>query len=149
MEATRIMCGDLLRTTKKLIFDKGSIVKVCGVNADATLPSLNLKGYADCCLANDDEYRAGVWLAYLEPIPLTPEFLAKYFGEVKKGRHYGLYDDYYDIDIREWSDGIWIFVHHCTEMATPDEQVTVSYVHELQHILRHCALDELADKFKA
>ena len=80
----------------------------------------------------------------IEPIPLTPEILEKngfvflcqdysayYLNKLEiRERELtaeGLYE--YDLEI----GGVWVLIH---------------YVHELQHILRLCGLNELADNFK-
>ena len=73
----------------------------------------------------------------VEPIPITEKFLAQNF---EKKVMYGIYEDYYDFEIREYSDGIYIANYHNCEMDLPDESVTISYVHELQHFLRHCRI---------
>ncbi len=85
---------------------------------------------------------------YFDPIPLTPEILEKNGFVYKELKGVGdkeiwrIEDDYYDIDIYEWSDSIWIFRYDCTEMSLPHTQVTMSYVHELQHALRLCGIEK-------
>jgi len=80
----------------------------------------------------------------INPIPLTPEILEKngfvsicddyfayYFNKLEiREREItaeGLYE--YELEI----GGVWVFIH---------------YIHELQHILRLCKLNELADNLK-
>lgn len=81
-----------------------------------------------------------------QPIPLTAEILEKNGFERRKldggAEVFVLADDYYDITIYEWSDSIWVFRYECTEMNTPYEQRTFSYVHNLQHALRECGIDK-------
>ena len=77
-----------------------------------------------------------VYLA--EPIPLTPEILEKNF---EKKTFYGIYDDYFDLDIREYSDSIYVATFHNCEASFPDQSVTLSFVHELQHFLNHCGIE--------
>lgn len=75
-----------------------------------------------------------------EPIPLSQEFFEKNgFGS---GDNLGLFDEYFDLTIREWSDSIWVLKYESTEMNTPPEQMSCSFVHELQHFLSHCAIDK-------
>ena len=62
------------------------------------------------------------------------------FNEFKT--FFGLYDDNYDLTIREYCDGMYVVNYHSCDMAIPDEQVVVSYVHQLQHFLRHCGIDK-------
>lgn len=75
----------------------------------------------------------------IEPIPLTAEILEKNF---EKKTFYGIYDDYFDLDIREYSDSIYVATFHNCEMNTPDQQMTFSFVHELQHFLNHCGIEK-------
>ena len=77
-----------------------------------------------------------VYLA--EPIPLTPEILEKNF---EKKTFYGIYDDYFDFDIREYSDGLYIVTYHSCEFNIPDQTIHLSWVHELQHFMRHCGIE--------
>lgn len=75
----------------------------------------------------------------VEPIPLTLAILEKNF---EKKTLYGIFDDYFDLEIREYNDGIYVATYHSCEMNVPDEQMVLSYVHELQHFLRHCGIDK-------
>jgi hypothetical protein len=91
------------------------------------------------------------WVRFslLEPIPLTPEILEK-----NGFKHYITEENSDDFDNREGdlyyclnrtADGYM----SCIDVA---HSFTISglikYVHELQHILRLCGLDELADNLK-
>lgn len=75
------------------------------------------------------------------PIPLTTEILEANGFELRD-EHYILSEDYYDIDIWEYSDGIWIVRYDCCEMNMPSEIWTISYLHELQQFMRHCKIDK-------
>ena len=75
----------------------------------------------------------------IDPIPLTPEILEKNF---EKKTFYGIYDDYFDLDIREYSDSVYVATFHNCEMNIPDQQMTFSFVHELQHFLNHCGIEK-------
>lgn len=76
--------------------------------------------------------------SHIDPIPLTKEILEKNF---EKKTFYGIYDDYFDLDIRQYSDSIYVVTFHNCEMSFPDQSVTLSFVHELQHFLRHCGIE--------
>jgi len=142
MKATELMTGDLVRVSKDVCYKKGTIVKIHGIDADHVFPEKGLKGVASCMQVNDpDGCTSGVWLDYLEPIPLTAEILEQN-GFKKKGHRYGIYDDYFDFEIYEYNDGTWIVTYHCCEMSLPDEQLLVCYVHQLQHFMRHCAIEK-------
>ena len=140
MEANEIMIGDLLRVTKDVCIKKGTIVRVRAIDADDSLPQKGLK-CAVRCQPIDDIYGmniGGVWLNYLEPIPLTAEILGKngfvpdnfspYYlpikdGSVRFSKHqYGLYCNI----LRPYQryDGV------------------CNYVHNLQHALRLCGIDK-------
>lgn len=84
----------------------------------------------------------------VEPIPITPEILEKNgfvydcgfwtianprYNNVRMVTYYSINDDVADAFL-----GHWAF----------DENYAIDYVHELQHALRLCGLNELADNFK-
>lgn len=75
----------------------------------------------------------------IDPIPLTTEILEKNF---EKKTFYGIYDDYFDLDIREYSDGLYIVTYHSCEFNIPDQTIHLSWVHELQHFMRHCGIEK-------
>ena len=81
-------------------------------------------------------------LDFIEGIPLTVEILRSN-GFEKKGHRYGIYDDYFDFELHEYNDGTWLVTYHCCEMSLPDEQVLIFHVHQLQHFMRHCAIDKV------
>lgn len=68
----------------------------------------------------------------ITPIPITPGILGRNFE--KKGS-YVIYDDYFDLEIREFSDSLYTVSFHDCEMVMPDQRVIVSFVHQLQHAL--------------
>ena len=81
-----------------------------------------------------------VEIADLQPIPLTKEILEE--NGFEKKIHYGIFDDYYDFELWEYSDGIWLTTYHNCEVSLPDEQVFISFVNELQHFLTHCGIEK-------
>lgn len=74
----------------------------------------------------------------VECVPINRKILEKNF---EKKTFYGIYDDFFDLDIREYSDGIYIVTYHCCEMNIPDQTVHVSWVHELQNFMNHCCIE--------
>ena len=76
-----------------------------------------------------------------EPISITSELLTK-IGFKKKGSRYGVYEDYFDMEVYQYSDGIWIAYYHNCEVNTPDEQLLVSYVHQLQNAMLMFGVDK-------
>lgn len=78
----------------------------------------------------------------IEPIPLTPEFLEKNFGEARNGGYFDG-DEFYELFIIEVTDGTWIIKQDNIEFSNiPRQQVMVSYVHELQHALKFCGIEK-------
>ena len=84
------------------------------------------------------DWQDGEDISWIEPVPLTAEILEKNF---EKKTFYGIYDDYFDFDIREYSDSIYVATFHNCEASFPDQSVTLSFVHELQHFLNHCGIE--------
>ena len=73
---------------------------------------------------------------YIEPIPLTAEILEKN-GFANDYEHiYTIATDFYDLDIEEISDSIWLITHYPHDVIVPSSECSVCYVHELQHALR-------------
>lgn len=83
-----------------------------------------------------------------EPIPLTPEILEKngFSDRGKAGWQNPDYDATYYLDKYTFAKN----VYKCTIDDSVDVDLihNIKYVHELQHALRICGLNELADNFK-
>lgn len=102
---------------------------------------------------------ATLFRAYeFEPVPLTPEILEKNgWIQCKYETCKSLYE-YKGLHLRHTmikrSNGRWVANVDGIVEKFPDEythsflRINVFYVHELQHALRLCGLDELADNFK-
>lgn len=139
MKATELMTGDLVRVSKDVCYKKGTIVKIHGIDADNVFTGKGLKGSATCMAVNDpDGVTGGVWLDYLEPIPLTAEILAqngfsksRLMGEQRHFTYYlgpslsmlAIYDADFSVHI---GDGARY----------------VKNVHQFQHILKDCGIDK-------
>ena len=80
----------------------------------------------------------------IDPIPLTEEILVKNgFVGVELTDSYELNTDYYEIEVWNYSDGLWVVNVHWIELSsTPESKATVSYVHQLQHLLRLCGIEK-------
>lgn len=140
MKAEELFVGALVRVNRDgLCIKKDTIVEVRAVDADDKLIEKGLVGSAHCRPLDDNQFDGGIWCEYLEPIPLTPEILEKNF---ERKTFYGIYDDYYDLDIREYSDGLYIATYHSCEFNIPDQTIHLSWVHELQHFMRHCGIEK-------
>ena len=86
----------------------------------------------------------------VKPIPLTPEILWK------NGFNFIRNSDTTSVGNREWIyEGLEISTSSLYRggsgpyyISIYDSVITCEYVHQLQHALRLCKLDELADNFK-
>jgi hypothetical protein len=93
--------------------------------------------YGDTIL---DNYGSERDIESLQPIPITGEILEQQ-GFEKHGENYGIYDDYFDFELHEYSDGVWLVTYHCCEMNLPDSQVEIGWLHELQRLMVMFAID--------
>lgn len=97
--------------------------------------------YGDTIL---DNYGMERDIKSLEPIPITGEILEQQ-GFVKNGEIYGIHEDYFDFELHEISDSIWIANFHICEFALPDTQIEVSALHDLQRLMVMFAIDNVID----
>lgn len=150
MKANELQTGDLCRVNKSgICIKEDTIVRVLAIDSTNKLEyrGKSLIGGATCEDIADRSNIGGVWCEYLAPIPLTAEKLEEIGFEPRDG-HFILSDDYYDIDIWEYSDGIWNARFDCCEMNMPSEQWTISYLHELQQFLRHNQINKDIEPWK-
>ena len=122
MKATELQIGDLVKIKGHLDYDK-----VQEIARDE-----NMQWYISYACS------ATLFRAYeFEPIPLTPEILEKngwWFDTEDTWRH-----DEVNFTIEKWNGR-----YQCYDI----NQIKLDSVHQLQHALRLCGLDELADNFK-
>lgn len=84
----------------------------------------------------------------LQPIPLTAEILGKNFKSKElPDDPYGAYffggNDYIEVYIKEYTDGLWqVEVDEIEMSGLPSWRMYVSNVHKLQHALRLCNIDK-------
>ena len=120
------MIGDWVISNKR---GKNEIVKV-----------VSIEGGTNCCWLDADCFSGLVACEDLSPIPPTPEILEK--NGWKETQYWHEYQDGKNTiqcclpDMRGRINGIEI------------EHFKCEYVHQYQHLLRLCGLDELADNFK-
>lgn len=83
-----------------------------------------------------------VEISEVTPIPLTPEILEKNFESLDmEGEYFGFYDEYFEVEVSEFSDGIWeVKIDEIVLGAT--WRMYVSNVHELQRALRFCSINK-------
>lgn len=126
MKANELMIEDWVISNKR---GKDEIVKV-----------VSIEGGTNFCWLDADCFSGLVACEDLSPIPLTPEILEK--NGWKETAYWHEYQDGKNIiqcclpDMRGRINGIKI------------EHFKCEYVHQLQHALRLCGLNELADNFK-
>ena len=89
-----------------------------------------------------------------EPIPLTPEILEKNGWlnspysrlSLQDGKWLEFY--WHEHRLQEYWEGIDEWQNHTKQLELIFKTENIIYVHQLQHALRICGLDELADNFK-
>lgn len=112
---------------------RGQIIKVTSLYAKNGSTEV---GFGD----KEDRW---VDISVLKPIFLTDEILHKNFDYFSLHKRYVLTDDYFDIDIRQYSELQWVFCYHNTEMNIPDTGIAgIGYVHHLQHALRMVGVEK-------
>lgn len=151
MRAEDLQIGDLLRVNRDgLCIKKGTVVTVRGIDGSNNFPEKGLYGVADCRPLDESQFQGGIWLDYLDPIPLTPEILEKNGFK------------YVSVIIVGTAEMRWVSEDTRTEITIwmddtlPMEIVKnvyyedeVSYtlpfpgtVHQLQHALRLCKIEK-------
>ena len=81
--------------------------------------------------------------SWVKPIPLTPKILEKNGFWVMKKVDNGA-EEY----IAYATDGLIFHYNRDNDYYFPNTPISWKYVHQLQHALRLCGLNELADNFK-
>ena len=86
----------------------------------------------------------------VKPIPLTIEILEKNGFEQAGDSTFSVSDDGMLLNATWWRESLFYVGFYRRDNNLPNEHffLNVCYVHELQHILRLCGQNELADKFK-
>ena len=142
MKATELMVGDLVCLKDDTKYELP--LKVDGIIED----DISLEG---------DGFLGGID-GLIRPIPFTPEILEKNgWIQCKYETCKSLYE-YKGLHLRHTmikrSNGRWVANVDGIVEKFPDEythsylRINVFYVHELQHALRLCGLNEIADNFK-
>lgn len=120
-----IRVGDYLRVNRDVCIKKGTIVEVRGIDADNRFE--NHIGCASCHPLDDNQFDGGIWLDYLDPIPLTPEILDKNFPEPTDGLTWFP---------EEGGFNCHTYVPKCEINAFG----LFKYVHQIQNALRMCGI---------
>ena len=136
MKCSELQIGDYVRLkhTKEVVW-------VFEIDGDRNVINNEPDGYcSEKNIAVDD----------VEPIPLTLEILERNGFELRDGFHGFLYhriDDkphHYDFKLK--NGGVFTSEGYTLECGI--YHLTIRYIHELQHALRLCCLNDLADNLK-
>ena len=139
MRASELMVYDLIKITK------GNLIgRVYDINQ-----SRDFVGY--CNIDAEEIYLDASYMKYVEPIPLTEEILkANGFEYEKRPENCMVFEketDDIDIIIAHYQDTPNKFFTNIEANET-EIRKDILTVHELQHALRICGLNELANNFK-
>lgn len=126
MEVKELMIGDFIRI-------KGKPYKV------SYIAPFDIGDARLAVISND--YDGNPYLSGIEPIPLTPEILEANGFEINENVRGYQYPNDEKICCLEELCGVFIWNGGYND-------IIIEYVHELQHILRICGLNELADNLK-
>lgn len=161
IDIENIRIGDLLQVNKDgLCIKKGTIVEIRGINADDTLPAKGLTGSLSCRPLDDTQFDGGIWAAYLDPIPITEDFLKKNgfaldngFGEMKDYPRYVWCDKNADanpaiVSVRVYRMPIGgvRFLTKCESHSRHEDGLNnfhscdVENIHQLQHLAKECGI---------
>ena len=132
MDYKELMCGDWVKVEQ---VTEVVNAKVLGVYKDGINYEVDYSGVRATNQIHID---------YVSPVKLTGEILVNNgFVGVPLTDSYELNTDYYEIEVWNYSDGLWVVNVHWIEFSsTPESKATVSYVHELQHLFRLCGVEK-------
>lgn len=143
-----IRIGDYFRVTRDgLCIKNGTIVQVRGIDGEDKLEEKGLVGAAHCHPLDEYQFDGGIWVDYLDPIPLTAEILEKNEFEMGSSGNYWFSDEDEGLEItffpkgKNYTNGAYDFVDiykGCLSII----ELPVGFVHELQHALRLCGIDK-------
>lgn len=131
MKANELMIGDWIKLN-----NSPEYYKVYGIE---------IMSRGDACRLKNDEYNTDSWCDRICPIPLTEDILKANGFKCRKTNacpRYSLIDNIGHKLISFLRDNTGY------EIQVGGNRVRLNYVHELQHALRLCGLNELADNFK-
>lgn len=133
MKCSELQIGDYVRLKRT-----NEVVWVFEIDGDRNVINNEPDGYcSEKNIAVDD----------IEPITLTLEILERNGFELRNGFFYHRIDDkphHYDFKLENGG----VFTSEGYTLQCCIYHLTIRYVHELQHALRLCRLNDLADNFK-
>lgn len=136
MKATELMIGDWVKWKDKYV----QIATISGVVYSFGHIDVELVHCGSGLIERHD-------LKSVSSIPLTKEILEKNGFELRDGFFYHRIDDkphHYDFKLK--NGGVFTSEGYTLECGI--YHLTIRCVHDLQHALRLCSLNELADNFK-
>lgn len=98
----------------------------------------------DLIFAKNNDWDESDWDEFTKPIPLTSEILKLNGFLIKKIKCELQIDDYTSIEL--YQDGVLYISKQLPNIGRI--QIEIKFVHELQHALRLCGLNNLAENFK-
>ena len=140
------MIGDIVRVNKDVSVPKDTIVEIRGIDADNAFLKRNLKGSVDCVPYGGFDITYGVWVEYLDPIPLSAEFFEKngwyHVDTDNDTKRFYTCDENFEMTAHEFNDGKWHIEYDCIEMGCiPIQCVNIGWVYELQHFFKQCGVE--------
>ncbi len=150
MEAKDLMIGCLYRVKKDVCLPNGTIVIIRGIDADNRFPERHLIGSATCLPVNsEDGFTYGVWVEYLEPIPIIPEILEKNGFKKNKRYSYIYKDNYCEVCVSivpklKIANVVIVEPHINVSIrgALFDINMNMSAIHELQQAMRLLGIEK-------
>ena len=150
MKANELMIGDLLLVNRDgLCIKKGTIVRVLGIDGEDKLKEKGLAGACHCHPLDGEQFDGGIWLEYLDPIPLTSEILGKN-GFKEKQLPIGMRKMIWESE--DTRTEIVLYMDDTMPMLIRkniyyEDEICYTLpfvwaVHQLQHALRLCGIDK-------
>jgi hypothetical protein len=138
LQCLDLMIDDIVRIAKDVCIPKGTVVSIRGIDANNRFIEKHLVGSVSCLPIND-EYgtTCGVWVEYLEPIPLTTEILEKNGWKSMKN---GSGDFILTKPMVGNSATITKTINGYEMLHGAFNGLCIHYVHQLQHVLRLCVI---------
>lgn len=135
--------GNYLRVAKEgLCIKKGTIIKINGIDAENKFIKKGLVGAISCHPLDEDQLDGGIWLAYLDPIEITPEILEKNGCFYPKGSMWMKLDNpYRELWICKHTDGTY-WLYSSGDCDKDENFAEIRYVHQLQNALTLCGISK-------
>ena len=136
--------GNYLRVAKEgLCIKKGTIIKINGIDAENKFMEKGLVGVISCHPLDKYQFDGGIWLAYLEPIEITPEILEKNGWRLGKYSSATLEIENKIVVLEFYESGTQLRIFK--EAEDEDLQILdirISGIHQLQNALTLCGIDK-------